>query len=511
MLTAPTMVAAAMAFVATLLCTCVVRRYAPRYGLVDKPDGRRKMHHRTTPLGGGLAVFLGALAATFAAAWLDQPTYATLLASLRALKGLGAAAAIIVIVGLLDDRFGLRGRQKLAGQLLAAASLVAGGLTIRHFTLFDCEFELGIFAIPFTMFWLLGAINAINLIDGSDGLATSVGLVQTVAIAALALVFQNHAVVLIAAILAGALAGFLPYNYPPATIFLGDAGSMLIGLVVGALSILGTLKSTGTAILAAPLAICAIPLFDSIAAIVRRKLTGRSIYNTDRAHLHHCLQERLGSNRKVLCVVAVACGLTSLSALASVYWKNDSIAIASTIAVLSVFVFTGLFGRAEAALLCGFARRALNSLFRRFQGERPAGTETTIRLQGSRSWELLWTTLLESVDKLSLSALHLDVNLPALREGFHASWESPRALEPDYGWRMEFPLMVSGQRAGRLTVVGEQSGTAACEDLEKLIDLLSPFETQFVAISSAHADTVAMHDGEKTVRSHGRTRLARQS
>src|SRR5262249_20696536 len=186
----------------------------------------------------------------------------------------------------------LRGRYKLLGQVFAVGAVLAYGVRVEAVHLFAWRIELGWFAVPFTLFWLLGAINSLNLLDGMDGLLGTVGTIVSLAIAALAAVPGHWAEAAVAATLAGALLGFLRYNWPPATIFLGDAGSMLIGLVIGVLAIRCSLKGTATVALATPMALLIIPIFDTAAAIVRRKLTGRSIYSTDRAHLHHCLLRR---------------------------------------------------------------------------------------------------------------------------------------------------------------------------------------------------------------------------
>jgi len=196
----------------------------------------------------------------------------------------------------------------------------------------------------------LGAINAINLLDGIDGLAATLGFIMACTIAVMAMIVHAYPVAVVALVFASSLLGFLCFNFPPATIFLGDAGSMLIGLVVGSLAIRGALKGPGTVLLAAPLAVLAIPIFDSLAAILRRKLTGRSIYVTDRGHLHHRLLDLMGSNRKVLLAAAIFCLLTSLGTLLSVSLANDLIALLACSALVIILIATGVFGRAEIAL-----------------------------------------------------------------------------------------------------------------------------------------------------------------
>ena len=306
-----------------LLLTPLVRLIALRWGLVDEPDGRRKIHARPIPIAGGVAVLLTAgvvLAATFALGgpWRDAVGDRWL-----TLAGLAAAACVIAVVGVTDDYVGLRGRHKLVWQLVAVSIVIACGVEVRNIGLFGQTFDLGPLAIPFTVFWLLGAINSLNLIDGMDGLLGCVGSIICGCLAAMALMNGHFHVAAIAAAMAGSLLGFLCFNFPPATIFLGDCGSMLIGLVVGVLAIESSLKGPATVALASPMALLVIPILDTSAAIVRRKLTGRSIYTTDRGHLHHVLLRRGLSNRGVLLLVGGLSVVASVAAFFSLYLNSE--------------------------------------------------------------------------------------------------------------------------------------------------------------------------------------------
>lgn len=457
--------------------TPAVRRAALRAGLVDRPDGHRKLHTHAIPLGGGLAVFL-------ATTTVLAPLFLVPNAWIAALKPgdprdrltLLLAAAVIVLLGLVDDRLQLRGRQKLLGQLIAITILVSSGLVIESFALFGYKIDLGLLALPFTYFWLLGAINSVNLLDGIDGLATMLGILLVGTFAGLAALTGRLEVALVAVAFAGALVGFFRYNFPPASVFLGDAGSMLIGLVVGTLAIQGSLKGPGTVLLAAPLAVWTIPIFDSAAAILRRRLTGRSIYTTDRAHIHHRLLDRFGNSRKVLGVVAAASAVTSVAALAGVFVNSDLLALASCIGVVAVLVATGLFGRGEFELVARRVRRLARSLIGPRNSHPPAACESAVTLQGSGQWQDLWRSLTQSAAQLALAQVHLDVNLPTRHEEFNAVWESQPATPPQNCWRLEIPLVVNRQPAGRLVVLGVPNGRSACEEVGQLLELLAPIE-----------------------------------
>jgi UDP-GlcNAc:undecaprenyl-phosphate/decaprenyl-phosphate GlcNAc-1-phosphate transferase len=474
----------------SLALTALIWRIAPRLGLIDRPDQRRKLHGLPIPLGGGAAVFLATVAVLGALVFTPNPWRLQINEQWWNLLGSFLACAWIVVLGLIDDRVGIRGRQKLLGQIVAASILMSCGVLIRKIGLFGWEADLGPLAIPVTLFWLVGAMNAVNLLDGMDGLATVLGIILSISICVLAAMTHHAAVAIAAVVFAGSLLGFLPFNLAPAKVYLGDAGSMLIGLVVGALSIRATLKGPGTVLLAAPLAILTIPILDSAVAILRRKLAGRSIYETDRGHIHHRLLAKFGSKHKVLLCVIVCSVVTCAGALASTYTKSDSIALVAVAAVVAMFVATGLFGRGEFVLLAARVRNLVLSLARPAVGRRLRSRETTARLQGSRQWDVLWESLTESAEKLGLTKIQLDVNMPALQEGYSGVWESPVPEDRDNQWELKLPLLVAGHGVGSLTIVGEHDGDSGCPSIELVREILHPFEVSLREL--AEKDILAM-------------------
>ncbi|WP_460168407.1 glycosyltransferase family 4 protein [Thermostilla marina] len=484
---------ASVAFVVCVLVsaalTWLIRRYAPLVGLTDKPDRHRKLHESATPVGGGIAIFatmaliLGIVVFT-PNPWAIHPSqdWPDILAFF-------GAGLWIVILGTIDDRFQLRGRYKLLGQVFAGIILVASGATIRQVGVFGYDIPLGVFAVPISILWFVGTINAVNLLDGIDGMATTIGIILALSLAGLATLTGHYAVAFVSLAFAGALIGFLWFNLPPASIFLGDSGSMLIGLMIGAMAIRASLKGAGTVLLAAPLALCLLPILDSTAAVVRRKLSGRSIFATDRAHLHHRLLEKLGNNYRVLAVVGVLCIVLCLGGLAGVALKNDLVALATSAAVVVILLVTGLFGRGEAKLIYTKFRRLLRGLLYPFR--QPNGAHNScIQVQGNCSWDRLWDTITEHAARQNLLSVELTIDVPRLQESFCAAWDAPiNGHDENSLWQCRCPVRYDGEIAGSLRVTGLLAETQAFEDI--LAELRTMVEDKLAMLHAASSDLPA--------------------
>ncbi len=452
-----------------------VRILARSIGLVDRPDGHRKIHSRITPLAGGPAlliatVFASSVAFTY---WYPLEHFAS------AWLGLLLGATFICGLGIVDDLGYLRGRHKLLGQIVAASIVVLCGVQVERVELLGWHGEFGIFAAPFTIFLLLGAINSLNLLDGMDGLLGTISLIVTFTVATLAFVLGDLPTALVAAALAGSILGFLRYNLPPASVFLGDSGSMLIGLIVGTLAIIGGLKGPTTLVLSTPLVLLTLPVFDTTAAIVRRKLTGRSIYNTDRGHLHHCLLRHGFSNWAILRLVTGICVLTGFAVLAGRLLEQDLLALCTFIGVISVLIATRLFGYAEALLLRKRMFGLGTSLLQR--PEVVPVKELEVRLQGVFEWRILWSQLIQTAMQQNIQRLRLDVNAPALHEGYHARWEL-RIDEDEVSnlWRVELPLSVESVHVGRLEVAGVWDESPLWQKIVAISEVMDQFQHRIV-------------------------------
>jgi UDP-GlcNAc:undecaprenyl-phosphate GlcNAc-1-phosphate transferase len=268
---------------------------------------------------------------------------------------------------------------------------------------------------------------------------------------------------------------------------------MLIGLLLGALAIRSSLKGPTTVALAAPAAIWAIPIFDVLMAILRRKLTGRSIYETDRGHLHHSLMKRGFSGRKTVAFIGLLCSLTALGATVSVAMNNELMAYVATIAVLALLIVTGFFGHRESLLLCQRVKHFAVSLIP-LRGKRsPAAGQLQTRLEGTRRWDELWDMLTAFAQRFDLSAVQLNVNSPAIGEGFHASWQRKHRPDDSQLWQSDIPLIAGNITVGRLKIMGACAEGSVCTWMGDLIAGLKPFECQMLELLSDATGTPDVH------------------
>ncbi|HEX7446629.1 MAG TPA: MraY family glycosyltransferase [Pirellulales bacterium] len=350
----------------SLVLTPLVRRLAYRCGALDHPDGMRKLQATPVPHLGGLAIFV-ALAAGAVVVWQTQPQ-----SSLA--PGLLASAACMCLIGWYDDRFALRVRWKLLGQIAATLPVVISGQSLSLLECCGCRVDVGWCGIPLSMVWLVAGANAINFLDGVDGLATTLGLIAAAMMCAIACCLGNTDAMLLAAVLAGALAGFWRFNWRPASIYLGDAGSMTIGLWLAALAMAGSRGGAQATRLVVPAALLAVPLSDVCLAVIRRVLAGRAFWLPDRGHIHHRLAERgwsVGQTVGVLAAISAASGTLALAAAANlredVVW---GVLVGGAIALIRF----KLIGADEMELVVQWLAKRLHALDNRASLRRPLNT-----------------------------------------------------------------------------------------------------------------------------------------
>lgn len=461
----------------SLVVVPAIRGLFRHLGIIDKPDAERKLQKNAVSLGGGVAVFI-TLCGTFAAVLLgDRYLGDRLLGELDSRwHVLFYSAGALMLVGLVDDALTLRGRQKLLLQITIVLAVVGTGTVVQSVALFGKQFDLGVFAFPLTVLWLLAAINALNLIDGADGMASTAGAIISGGLAILCVQTGSPLGAAVAAALCGSLLGFLVFNRPPASIYLGDAGSMVIGLFVGVISIWGSVKGS-TLLSVAPLLVLTLPLFDSSIAILRRVLTGRSIYATDRAHLHHRLLDRF-SHPMMLFVVAILTAITSFASILSIMFQQQWIAFAGVAFVVSTLVLSRSFGNAELKMLVRRTASFGESLLVRSNHCDNQVHQKTIQLQGSRRWDSIWNSLVEFAVDRELSKIKLDVNIAWVQEGYHGSWQHARLPEKSSQLCMKLPIFVGERLVGRLELIGNAQSSCIVETLDQLNDRLRELHVQ---------------------------------
>jgi len=310
---------------------------------VSKPDGQRKLQQRTTPLWGGASLYLALLAGLAAGYLLASGTDD----SARLPIALALSAGILCVLGAWDDLRELSAGRKLAGQVVATLPVVLAGLYVERVELFGGTLYLGWIGVVATMGWLLLCINAMNLIDGMDGLASTVGIIVCGAVAGVAVLSGLGDVTLAALVLAATLAGFLIYNRPPARVYLGDSGSMLVGGVLGVLVLRVSTGGTAAANVTIAAALFFVPLMDTFLAIVRRSVEGRRLMDADRGHVHHRLLDRGLGAWRVLGVLGSLCVFSGAVALLVAISGQDVLAWTVLPAAAALAVHRRLIGHEE--------------------------------------------------------------------------------------------------------------------------------------------------------------------
>ncbi len=314
------------AFLVSLLCTPLAIKIAPKIGAVDIPKDARRMHTKPMPRFGGIAIFLGSIAALFVSVYAALPAIAQYLPEgepVEKIFGLLIGGTLIYIVGVVDDLKGLPPKVKFLLQIACACVVFAYGIRISFVT---NHFGAGHGYLPFavsfiiTILWIVGITNTINLIDGLDGLAAGVAAVASFAIAYTAYIHGMYTVTMAMLACAGGALGFLPFNFHPAKIFMGDAGSLFLGFMLASVSIIGPVK--GAAILATivPVLVLGVPIFDTAFAIFRRIVNKRPIMEADKGHLHHRLMAAgMGQRRSVLTLY----GISAVMGVAAILFSRD--------------------------------------------------------------------------------------------------------------------------------------------------------------------------------------------
>ncbi|SHJ65467.1 MraY family glycosyltransferase [Paramaledivibacter caminithermalis] len=338
----PAVFGAAVSF----LSTPIVKKLAYKLGAIDVPKDDRRVHKKPIPRLGGLAIFLGFLISILALLKIN------LLEINKEIVGMLVGASIMVVMGLIDDIKPLSARVKLLVQIIAAVVIIGFGIKIEYITNFlksdtisflgNETIKLSILSIPITIFWVVGITNTVNLIDGLDGLAAGISAIAALTLAYVAYakpeLSNSHNTMILTLALAGSCIGFLPFNFNPAKIFMGDTGSLFLGYILAAISINGFIKGATALAMVVPVFALGLPIFDTTFAILRRAFNGRPIMQADKGHLHHILLSiGMGQKRAVLTLYMISSFLgVSAALLLKQKYVNSAIMLVITAAMVAV-------------------------------------------------------------------------------------------------------------------------------------------------------------------------------
>ncbi|MBO5167585.1 MAG: undecaprenyl/decaprenyl-phosphate alpha-N-acetylglucosaminyl 1-phosphate transferase [Phascolarctobacterium sp.] len=317
-----------LAMFVSYVLTPYIKKLAFKIGAVDRPDNR-KVHKKIMPRLGGLAIYIAFMIGCVASMEITWDIFGILL-----------GGTLIVALGVADDVYQLPAKVKLLGQIAAACVLVIFDIRIEWVNNpLGGYFYLDMLSIPFTIFWVISFTNVVNLIDGLDGLAAGVSAIASLTVILVSVQMGYFHVAILTAALAGAIIGFIRYNFNPATIFMGDTGSMFIGYMLAAISVYGAVKTAATIALIVPAIALGLPILDTAFAIMRRYVNGRPIFQPDKGHLHHRLLATGMSHKET---VLFMYGITAVLCIGAVLWAEmDGFYAALIIAVIMTAVAVG--------------------------------------------------------------------------------------------------------------------------------------------------------------------------
>ena len=458
-------------FLAALLTAFVLTRYvrdlANARGWVVIPTQERHMHSSPLPRLGGVAIFLSFCGCMGAAAiWALRHPALHSTSFFPTMKTVLVPAALVFLLGVYDDLHSVGPYVKFTVQGIAATMLYMGGLRIVNIpVLFGNRIFPWYAGLAFTVLWVLAITNAFNLIDGLDGLAAGSALFSTVVTFVVALLNGHHLVELMTIALAGAILGFLRFNFNPATIFLGDSGSLFIGFLLSALALQGAQKAPTIVAIAIPIVSFGLPILETVLSIIRRLISGRPVFTADHEHIHHKLLQHGLTHRQV---VILLYGVSAIFAMLSLFllWPTGS-SLGLVLAVLGIGIWIGVqhLGYLEFGELARVAHRTLNQpqIFVNNMAIRRAAEE----LKVARDYDQVRRILLAAFGGNDFDGFELRLELPPGEPEFPPS----EALPTRYGagsfqWRKSgLPRLVAGAAVWTIALALHSSSNRRCGTL----------------------------------------------
>jgi UDP-GlcNAc:undecaprenyl-phosphate GlcNAc-1-phosphate transferase len=459
-----------LAVLSAFVLTRYVRDSAIARGWVANPAGERHMHSTPLPRLGGVAIYFSFCCCMVVARfWVRRHPFEHSTSFLPTMWTILAPATLVFLLGVYDDIRGAGPYLKFSVQAVAAAVLYAGGLKIVNIPVIFGDQRLPAFVgLFFTIIWVLAITNAFNLIDGLDGLAAGSALFSTLVAFVVALLYGQVLITIMTVALAGAILGFLRYNFNPATIFLGDSGSLFIGFVLSALALAGAQKAPTIVAVAIPVVSFGLPILETSLSIVRRLISGRPVFTADREHIHHKLLQRGMTHRQV---VILLYGVSAIFAMLSLFllWPTGS-SLGLVLAVVGLGIWIGIqhLGYLEFGELARVAQRTLDQpqIFVNNLAIRRATEE----LKVARDYEQVRRVLVAAFDSNDFDAFDLKLELlpgefipfepqdssAVRRNGSAFRWKkagSPLHLDESAVWTIALDLLSSNNhRRGTLKI-----------------------------------------------------------
>jgi UDP-GlcNAc:undecaprenyl-phosphate GlcNAc-1-phosphate transferase len=490
---------AAVAFILSMVCgtllTPLVRRLAHRFGALDHARSSRKIHGHPIPRLGGIAIVIAFYAPMVGLLLFHSGVGGMFVAEREHVIGLFAGGIVIALLGLYDDLHGANAWKKFLVQFAVAGMLFKLGFRFDVLANpFGDPINLGWANLPFTLFWIVGVINAMNLIDGLDGLAGGVALVAVITTFLISIQRAHPLMMLFSSALAGSIVGFLFYNFNPASIFMGDTGSMFLGFVLATTAMQTNQKASTTVAVLIPCIALGLPIMDTLLAIGRRAIRGRPLFQADKEHIHHKLMDRGLSHRQAVLVLYGFCILLGAAALVLTYASSGQSTLLLVVLALVAFVFLRSLGYVR------FDQMPASAVDRkRNRAMRAALQPLGRRLKQLRTPDEMWPVVVDAAKVLGavLVDLRLDSASPAepsTSPTYSQALEEGDLLEGPFRFEFVIPgsrgverTLVLGWTDGRTTVDRDTEIAAEifCEHLGEALDLVRTNESAATRTSRA--------------------------
>ena len=461
----------------SLLITPAVRRLGQRlraYG--QARDGRDQPQ---IPRLGGLSIFLATLAAWGVLLLVPNAMRARFLSEWHTLATLLVPGTLVLLLGVYDDLVGAAPWQKLIVETLAAGMVWWAGFRIVSLPILGYGIHSPLLSLALTALWIIAVTNALNLIDGLDGLAAGIVFFVTVSVFVVSLIQGNYFVCILAITLAGALLGFLRFNFAPATIFLGDTGSLFLGFFLATLAIHTSQKSSTLLAIVVPFVAFGLPLLDTSLTVVRRFLSGRPLFVADRDHIHHrLLQKRLTPQVAVLMLYALA-ALFSLGSLLIVQSTGSLVALVAVLAGASGWFLISGVQYEELSELNVYVSRAMQSQ-RRVLVNQILIRKASRQLEEAQSLEGSWQVLANALEALDFDGVTCQFSgWPNGTVPFLSAWSRSGEKSSNDCWSVSIPLRAGEKALGELQVWRALNKGRLLFQFSSLLDtLIPPFEKQ---------------------------------